>query len=583
MRARRRKVSDNAIGAREIAERNPGPTWHYEFDYLVAGTGVAGLSAAIMAKRHGLNTLMVESTDKWGGTTGVSGGGLWAPNNPLMVKDGVEDSVEAALHYMEQTIGDVGPWTSRKRKLAFLNTIPQYIDVLAEEGVKWVRAKDYPDYYPDVPGARVGRGLEVKPFNVRKLGKWRKTLRISLPAPLMTDDVWLLSRAWSTPSGFMRAALFVFRTLSGLLTGQMKYGIGGALAGSLMHIVLRQQTPVWLNSPLTELILENGRLVGAVVDKEGQKVRVGSRRGVMLAAGGFGRNKQWRQKYHGLPGWTSAPEGQLGQGIAAGEKVGGALGMMDDAWWGASAAMPGGSEQYGFLLHERSAPWSILVDQRGNRYLNESESYIDFGHHMLEHDKKTPAIPSWLVTDRRHAARFLNPIMRIPGAKKRLTEQGELVSASTLQGLAAKMEVDQETFLATVERFNGFAREGVDRDFGRGRTIHDQYYSNPLVKPNPNLGAIEKGPFRAIKVYPGDLNTKGGLVTDEYARVLRTDGSIIDGLYAAGNNTASVMGHTYPGPGSTIAPAAIFGFLGALHAVQQAKMGGNSKRGQTSL
>ena len=189
MRARGRKVSDSAIDGPEIAKGHPGLTWHYEIDYLVAGTGVAGLSAAITAKRNGLDTLIVESTDKWGGTTGMSGGGLWAPNNPLMVKAGVEDSVEAALHYMEQTIGDVGPWTSRDRKLAFLNTIPHYIDTLAEEGVKWVRAKDYPDYYPDLPGGRVGRGLEVKPFNVRKLGKWRKTLRTSLPAPLMTDDV----------------------------------------------------------------------------------------------------------------------------------------------------------------------------------------------------------------------------------------------------------------------------------------------------------------------------------------------------------------------------------------------------------
>jgi 3-oxosteroid 1-dehydrogenase len=544
--------------------------WDYEVDYLVAGTGAAGLSAAVTAKRNGLETLIVESTDKWGGTTGISGGGLWAPHNPLMVKAGVEDSVEAALHYMEQTIGDVGPWTSRERKLAFLNAIPHYIHALAEEGVKWVRAKDYPDYYPDLPGGRVGRGLEVKPFNVRKLGDWRKTLRTSLPAPLMTDDVWLLSRAWSTPSGFIRGAFFVFRTLSGLLTGQIKYGIGGALAGSLMHIVLRRKTPVWLNSPLTELIVEEDRVVGAVVDKEGTNLLVRSRRGVMLAAGGFARNREWRQKYQGVPGWTSAPEGQLGQGITAGEKVGGALAMMDDSWWGAAAMMPSGSE-YGFLLHERSAPWSILVDQKGNRYLNESESYIDFGHHMLEHDKETPAIPSWLVTDRRHATRFLNPIFRIPGAAKDLMDKGELVSDDTIQGLAIKMNVDPETFLATVQRFNGFARTGVDRDFQRGRTIYDQYYSNPLVKPNPNLGAIEKGPFRALKVYPGDLNTKGGLVTDEYARVLRKDGSIIDGLYAAGNNTASVMGHTYPGPGSTIAAAAIFGFLGALHAAQPAQ------------
>jgi 3-oxosteroid 1-dehydrogenase len=159
----------------------------------------------------------------------------------------------------------------------------------------------------------------------------------------------------------------------------------------------------------------------------------------------------------------------------------------------------------------------------------------------------------------------------LPGAKKKLMKSGELVEAKTLKGLAKKMNVDSDTFMATVKRFNDFAREGVDRDFERGRTAYDRYYGDPLVKPNPNLGTIEKGPFRALKLYPGDLNTKGGLVTDEWARVLRKDGTVITGLYAAGNNTASVMGHTYPGPGSTIAPAGVFGYLGALHASQQAQ------------
>lgn len=545
--------------------------WDHEVDYLVVGTGVAGLSAAITAKRNGLDTLVVESMDFWGGTTAISGGGLWMPNNPLMQKAGIEDSIDEALDYMQDTVGDVGPWTSRERKLAFLNGISQYVTTLADEGVRWTRAKDYPDYYPDLPGGRVGRGLEVKPFNVRKLGKWRKQLHTSIPAPVMTDDIWLLSRAWSSPSGFIRGARFVFRTLGGLLTGQLKYGMGGALASSLMHIVLRQETPVWLNSPLKELIVEDKKVVGAIVEIEGKKVHIKSRRGVMLAAGGFARNKQWRLKYHGVEGWSSAPEGQLGQGIEIGEEAGGALGMMDDAWWGATSATPDGSEQHGFILNERSDPWSIVVDQKGSRYLNESESYIDFGHHMLEHDKETPAIPSWLIMDHRHTTHFLNSTLMIPGASKKLEKQGELVKANTLGELVKKMKVDEETFLATVERFNDFAREGVDRDFQRGRTIYDHYYSSPLVKPNPNLGTIEKGPFKALKVYPGDLGTKGGLVTDEDARVLRKDGSVIVGLYAAGNNTASVMGHTYPGPGSTIGPAGVFGFLGALHASQQAQ------------
>jgi 3-oxosteroid 1-dehydrogenase len=528
------------------------------------------MSAAITARRNGLSTLLIESTDRWGGTTAISGGGFWMPNNPLMVADRAGDSVEAALEYMKLTVGAPGRWASDERKLAFLQAIPQYVNMLAAEGVKWTRAKDYPDYYPDLPGGRVGRAIEVKPFNMRKLGANAKLLRPGgLPLPVKTDDVWLLSRAWSTPGGFVRGARLVFRTLGSLALGQRKAGMGAALAGSLMCIIQKRGVPVWLKAPLRELIVENGRVVGAVVEKEGNLVRVRARRGVMLAAGGFATNAEWRQRYQGLEGWTSAPEGQMGQGIEAGSEAGGDLAMMEDAWWGAAAAVPGQKSQGAFILSERSDPWSIVVDQSGARYLNESESYIDFGHHMIERNKTTPAIPSWLVLDHRHRTHFLASVFMMPGARKKLLAAGELVEAKKLPELAAKMQVHPDTFQATIQRFNGFAREGVDHDFGRGRTVYDNYYGDPLVKPNPNLGAIEKGPFQALKVYPGDLGTKGGLVTDVEARVLREDGSVIEGLYAAGNNTASVMGHTYPGPGSTIAPAGVFGFLGALHAAQQ--------------
>lgn len=545
--------------------------WDHEVDYLVVGTGAAGLSAAIAAKKNGLDTLLIESTDKWGGTTAISGGGLWLPNNPLMQRAHVDDNPDAAFAYLEDTVGDGGTWVSKERKWAFINGISHFVTMTEEEGIHWIRAKEYPDYYPDLPGGRVGRSIEVKPFNLKKLPKkLRKTMRPpAIPAPVMNGDVFLLSRAWSTPSGFIHGARFVFRTLGSLVTLQQKTGMGGALVGSFMHVADRLNVPVWVNSPLTELIVEDGRVVGAVVQKEGKTMRIRSRRGVMMAAGGFARNKKWRKKYHGVEGWTSAPEGQLGQGIEAGQNAGAALGLMDDAWWGATTANPDGEDSHGFVLNERSDPWSIVVDQKGSRYLNESESYVDFGHHMLERDKTTPAVPSWLVLDHRHTTHFLNSALMIPGASKKLQASGELVVAKTVDELADKMGVDKATFLATIERFNGFAREGVDKDFQRGRTEYDRYYSNPLLKPNPNLGTIEKGPFKAVKLYPGDLGTKGGLVTDEWARVQREDGSVIEGLYAAGNNSASVMGHTYPGPGSTIGPACVFGYLGALHAAQQ--------------
>lgn len=539
-------------------------SWDTEVDLLVAGTGAAGLSAAIAGRRSGLDVLLVESENRWGGTTGISGGGLWVPNNPLMQRDGAPDSLEEALTYMDTVIGDVGPHTSRERKLAFLQGIEPYVNMLTEEGLVLARAKAYPDYYPDLPGGKIGRSIELKSFNMRKLGGFQHSSRMKqgIPAPVRNDDVWLLGRAWSSPTGFIRGAQLVLRVLVGLVSGQQLRGMGPALAGGLMWVAQKHRVPVWLNSPITEVLFEAGVVVGAVVKHEGRDVRVRARRGVMLAAGGFARNTEWRQKYQGVPGWSAAPDGQMGTGIKVGADAGGDLAMMEDAWWGAGVITAPAAN--GFVLGERSFPFSMVVDQKGDRYLNESESYVDFGHHMLERDKLTPAIPSWLVHDSRASRRYLNTFALI--GKKYMSEHGELVIADTLEELADKMGADRVTFVHNVTRFNEFARVGVDADFKRGRTEYDRYYGDPGVKPNPNLGPLKKGPFTAYKIYPGDLGTKGGLVTDEHARVLRGDGTPVEGLYAAGNNTASVMGHTYPGPGSSISPAGIFGYLGALHA-----------------
>jgi len=535
--------------------------WDEVVDVLVAGTGAAGLTAAITAAEAGRSTLLVESTPKWGGTTAVSGGGLWMPVNPLMARDGVPDSVEEALEYLRQAIGEAGPASSPERRRAFLDSGPQVVRMLGRLGVRWRRATDYPDYYPDRPGGKVGRGIEAAPFDTKRLGEWYATSRAAdgLPAPVMTDDVWLLGRAWSTPSGFVRGARFVFRTLGGLATGKRLVGLGGALSCSLMHIVRTQHTPVWLSSPIVELVMEDGAVVGAVIDKEGRRTRVRARRGVVLAAGGFARNQEWRLKHHGIPGYSAAPEGDLGTAIELGARAGGALELMDDAWWGAGTVGPDGRN--GFVLAERSFPFSLVVDANGERFTNESASYIDFGHAMLAHPVTGP---TWLVTDVRHARRYLSTAYL--GRKKEWLAAGILAEAGSLAELAAATGMDPARLAATVERFNGFAATGVDADFGRGRTVYDNYYGDPRVKPNPNLGPLERGPFRALRLYPGDLGTKGGLLTDDDARVLREDGSIITGLYAAGNTTASVMGRTYPGPGSTIGPAVVFGYRAARHA-----------------
>ncbi|WP_430786647.1 FAD-dependent oxidoreductase [Actinoplanes sp. G11-F43] len=534
-------------------------TWDREVDVLVVGTGAAGLTAAITAAHAGARVLVVESTAKWGGTTALSGGGLWMPTNPLVPGD----SVDKALTYMEAAIGEAGPASSPERRRAFVETVPEVYALLAGLGVRWTAAKEYPDYYPDRPGGMTGRGIESEPFDTRRLGDWFATFRgrDSIPAPLKTDDVWLLSRAWSTPSGFVRGARFVLRTLGGLVTGKRLFGIGGALSGSLMAILLEQKVEVLLSTPLTGLVQDgDGTVLGATV---GDGTRVRALGGVILGAGGFANNTAWRQEHHGVPGYSSAAEGDLGDPIRIARDAGAELALMDDAWWGAS--VPVGAGHHQFVLSERSMPFSIVVDSAGDRFTNESASYIDFGHAILERNRTVPAIPSWLILDTRHRRRYLfNAFLQGTG---KMRETGVVRSAKTLDELATGLGMDPARLRATVDRFNGFARSGVDEDFGRGRTVYDNYYGDPRVKPNPNLGTIEKGPFTAVQLVPGDLGTKGGLLTDADGRVLKAVGEPIPGLYAAGNTTASVMGRTYPGPGATIAPAVVFGYRAARAAV----------------
>ena len=487
----------------------------HTYDVIIAGTGAAGLSTALAAAERGLSVLLLESTAKWGGNTSMSGGGMWLPNNPLMARDGVGDSHDEALDYMEATIGDEGRSTSRERKEAFVEGVADLVNTATRHGIDLVRAPDYADYYPELPGGKIGRALEVAPFDVKKSGDWWKTCQAPVALPVKTDDVWLLGRAWVTPSGFMRGAQLVFRALGGLVSGKKLAGIGAAWAASFLDVVVQQLgADLWLNSPLEGLIFDGDRVVGVRTTRDGKPLALCATRGVMLAAGGFDHNQEWRQKYHGIDGFPSGAPGNLGGAISIAAEAGAALELMDDAWWGASLApLPGG--QPSFLVGERSFPYSLIVDAKGERFANESESYVDLGHHMLERDKDGDY---WMITDVRHARRYLRTYAMDPRANKKMAAAGITAKADTLTGLADKIGIQATALQATVDRFNEFARSGVDGDFGRGNSAYDRYYSDPTVRPNPNLGAIEKGPFMAIKLVVGDLGTKGGVVTDTEGR-----------------------------------------------------------------
>ncbi|HWS57324.1 MAG TPA: FAD-binding protein [Actinotalea sp.] len=529
-------------------------------DVVVVGSGGAAFATAMGAADEGLSVLMLESTEKWGGSTAMSGGGMWLPDNPLMRRSGTGDSRDEALRYMEETIGEEGRASSRERKEAFVDGIEDFVATAEKHGMRFLRAADYPDYYPELPGGKIGRAIESAPFDRRRIGTWWSSSRALIPLPLLTSDMWELERSWVTPSGFRRGAQLVGRVAGGLVRGRLLVGIGAGLACSFLDVVVQKQgAQLWLDTSVTELLVEGDRVVGVRATRAGTPVTVRARRGVMIASGGFDHNVDLRQKHHGIDGSPSGNPGNLGGPILLAEQAGAALELMDDAWWGASTAAPQGHDP-GFLVGERSLPYSIIVDGQGDRFANESESYVDLGHRMLEHDRDGAY---WLVADARHARRYLRSYAMDPRVTKAMAAEGLSAKAGSIGELATAIGIDPARLTATVERFNGFARAGVDGDFARGGSAYDRYYSDPTVHPNPNLGPLEKGPFTAVKVVIGDLGTKGGVLTDVDGRALREDGTVIEGLYAAGNASASVMGRTYPGPGSTIGPAVVFGLRAA--------------------
>lgn len=398
--------------------------------------------------------------------------------------------------------------------------------------------------------------------------------RALLPGSLSssyTNEVGKFALVAKTWTGFTTAVKAVgLRMIGRRLRGQIPMTNGRSLIGQLLLLNLRRQLPIWRNSPLVELIVEDGTVAGAVIEHEGQRVRIRAERGVLLCAGGFARNQQMRETYGPSPAstaWTSVPPGDTGDAVRAGMDIGAATALMDDAWWGPTLVDPATGTP-SFILWERSFPHSIVVDSSGQRFMNESESYVDAGHHQYDRNEQVPAIPAWLIVDARHRRRY--PMATLPpGLTPRAAlKSGFLIKADTLDELARAIGVDSAGLAATVKRFNEMARHGVDADFGRGRTAYDHVYGDPSNHPNPNLGTIEHAPFYAVEVWPGDLGTKGGLLTDEHARVLREDGNPIPGLYAAGNTTASVMGRTYPGPGSTIGPATTFAYIAMRHLAQ---------------
>ncbi|MFB4317663.1 FAD-dependent oxidoreductase [Actinomadura sp. 21ATH] len=543
--------------------------WDHEYDVVVVGSGAGGLAAATTARLRGLSALVVEKTGRYGGSSALSGGAIWVPNNVYLERAGERDTLENARAYMDATVGDRVP---ADRKDAYLRRGPEMVEFF-DRKTSWVRfmyTPGYSDYYPEAPGGRPqGRSVEPCIVNGKRLGpEFRNLRRAGLPTyglTMTSADFGRLNMVMRTWKGKRTSLAVGLRAVKALLTGQKPLSLGEALVARLRLALQEAGGELWLNAPFRDLVAEDGRVTGITIVRNGTETAIRARRGVILAAGGFSRDQELREKYLPKPtrtDWSHASEGQTGDTLRAGLQAGAALDLMDKVWGAPSVPTPDG--RLFFLVADRAIPSMVIVDADGVRYARESLPYHEFLDAMYAHGEK--AMTSWMIVDgwarRKYIWVGLFPGQPFPKDWK----DGFLKTGRTVEELARGIGVPPERLKATVERFNAMAANAKDEDFGRGDSAYDNYYGDPTL-PNPNLRPM-KGPFYAVPVVPGDIGTKGGLVTDTEARVLRPDGTVIEGLYATGNCSAAVTGETYPGPGATLGPAMTFGYVAATHIAQ---------------
>lgn len=556
-----------------------------DFDVVVVGSGAGALLAAIRAADEGLKALVVEKMPQLGGTSATSGGGIWIPDNHDMPKAGLRDSVQAAYRYVKTCARGLA---SDDRVLAYVETARHMARYLGQIGVPYRCVPSYSDYYPTLEGAMPGgRTMDPLDFNAGQLGvQDLELMRPTCPGQLIFGRMHINAFEARSMLARERKAKLVLMWIMGRYfldypwrnkTRRDRRLTGGqALLGGLFTALRKRGVALWLDTPFESLVHEGGRVTGVVVRRNGQQLRVNARRAVVLGAGGFERNQAMREQYLPKPtdqAWTATPpEANQGDAIRAGADMGAALHLMEHTW-GAPTLMVPKEEKFRALFVERSLPGCMVVNARGERFLNESGPYPEFQQAMFANHAQTGgAVPAWIVFDADFRAKYpIGPIMpaaAVPDTKLRRSWLNTVYwKADTLEELARQIGVAPQGLAASAARMTEFARTGKDADFGRGDNVFDRYYGDVNVKPNPNLAPIAKGPFYAMKLYPGDIGTKGGLLTDRDARVLTDGGEVIEGLYCVGNNSASVMGPAYPGAGSTLGPAMTFALRAVAHMV----------------
>jgi 3-oxosteroid 1-dehydrogenase len=552
--------------------------WDKAVDLLIVGSGGGGVVAALATLDAGLEPLVVEKQSVVGGSTGMSGGMVWLPNNPLMRADGIADSYEDGMAYFADVIGDIGAASSPARRAMFLTAGSEMIAFLLRKGVRLVRCPGWSDYYPNHKGGNAaGRAVEGVPFDAAALGEWSDRIQPSMAKSyghgfvVKTNELRSVQYYNRAPRALAVALRVLLRTRLARLRRRELFTNGASLIGQILKILIDDgcgEPPVWTNAAVEDLIVDNGRVVGARITRDGSSLNVKAHKGVLLAAGGFGHNADMRRRYSGdQPNearWSIANAGDTGEVLQTAMRLGAKTDLLDEAWWLPSVFIADGGSAAASLGSGRQRPGAIYVDGTGQRFCNESNSYVEVGKAMYANK----AVPCWMVFDEGYVGRYVsgaNPLKkrRLP---EELIERGAVVRGDTIGELARQIDVPADKLEHTIQRFNEFAVKGLDPDFGRGQSAYNICLGDPGYRPNAALGPLERAPYYATKVYPADVGTCGGVITNEHAQVLDEQDQVIDGLYATGNITATVMGRTYLGAGGSIAYTMVFGYVAARHA-----------------
>ena len=552
-----------------------------EVDVLVVGSGAGAMTAAVVASLEGCkDVLVLEKSDKYGGTSAMSGGGIWIPNSHYARSEGVKDSPAEALQYMKAVIGDE---VSEERLQTYVEKAPEMLEYLAKKSRLKYETVPYSDYYPEMPGGKEGhRTHQPSPMHAKHLKQHFTALREPPSQTLVAGRFTMTmkeGRAFLTQAkGWMFTAIMMmlryYLDIPGRMQGKRsrRLTMGNALVGQLRWSMMDRGIDLWLKSPMTELIEENGAVVGAVISHDGKTLRVRARKGVVIGAGGFEHNQAMREKYLPQPTsaeWSGSQINNTGDGIQAAMNVGASTALMNHAWWAPSVKIPGWDRPY-VIFAERSLPGLVIVNKAGLRFQNEAAPYLESGLAFYEANKpEAPTIPGYVIFDAVFRKKFpfgpIAPGYSMPDNRLSRRIWDVMVKADSIEELAQKVGLDGKNLAETVRKNNEYARTGKDPEFHRGESYYDRYYGDARTSPNPCIAPIAEAPFYALPIYPGDIGTKGGIMTDVNGQAVRDNGELIPGLYAVGNSAASVMGSKYPGAGSTLGPAMTFGYLAARH------------------